>query len=1186
MPLDELNEKQIKFIVKYLDKGFLRSAKKDLKANAKYVEASKNVFGEVNRLRGVIAEVEQKYEHAPVDIYFGILDTYEEQARKIIKSSSDLIKRGEAPDFLPVHNGLKELEKRIGERVQQAQSGKGIDGQVDAKERYGATVLSQLQTEKDTAEKLFQRAMTEMSLATETEYGRRNIAIRGWRDMHAAALKDLSDRIEKDAHSSTVTLETLKTTLDDMLDTFRKDAKPFLEKLDTLLSAPSFDHATERGRLSTDPRYKDQPVVQGALARTDAADKEAKRLEQAIAAQKLKIEELKKAFAEARNDGRAQARAAFTAAKTQLAALQSRQQQLAAFVKGADRRGNTLVEATRRTELTEDFADRMLQQPVGDMDELGEMVEALKARPLGLVVPTNPDLVLEAIEDLREAVNLAKDKEVIVPKLMKDEPIQTELSDREATALLKLLDLATLCANDGALDKATALIERVRTEKRAFRDARLALQLPPPQPPVPEGAAAIALRVAQLQGRLRDLIAVGATSKGGREASKILDDVTALGKRVKEDDKAAKPIDTVTEEKTLDTLRDEINLLEPPAPSQGLVDARKKSAETGQQVQQLLSDLLRTEKITDKDIIEVPGKTYTKEEQARLVRVDEIIDVDVDGKIEKHKILQNRKGKGGQDLARRSDKNIPREATDDLRRKALTLQMMAEVDTPESIVAMEAYRLEIIALMTDIKGHGDTKYPQVEKIVKDCTKLLKDELTEYIPANFARLKADFEKFAGEWKTKAPSAALTEAEKHKEAIEGLVKAVGNLKEDYKKAKADLKIILADLKGKKDKKSADPLGDLMKSKLKMTPKELFAGTIVHSDDPRFAQVEQALKDFEAAQDYYAKAKHRGGGDTMSGTWKKDADAAMTKLESKEAANVDEAAKDTTRIRGEMHALAEEMNELDTADGDKKIDLLLKLVGKIKESSDADQKSDKEQIAYFEVKERVKPLIATTKDLAKSKGKNPSAKLMLDQLRGIDKQRRTASAESEADGTWRLATGTLERLERETTDIRNRLRTFDKEKGEKVKNMRLGSKPEVLDKLAKDLIASMDTLVPTMIEPLFPDPVPGDLDKAAKALAKSLKSVTLPDLGKLKTLGGIIDKANDEAEQGRDTKATRIGLREEALAEIRAFRNALENHPSIKLYRTNPFDKGTAARLVQTALHQTEIAVLASVSPHEKA
>ena len=85
-------------------------------------------------------------------------------------------------------------------------------------------------------------------------------------------------------------------------------------------------------------------------------------------------------------------------------------------------------------------------------------------------------------------------------------------------------------------------------------------------------------------------------------------------------------------------------------------------------------------------------------------------------------------------------------------------------------------------------------------------------------------------------------------------------------------------------------------------------------------------------------------------------------------------------------------------------------------------------------------------------------------------------------------------------------------------------------------------------------------------------------------LKKIGREIDELNDKAEAGARNKADRIKLREAALAELRKFRNVLEKHPAVQLYRGNPFDSGTAVQLVNTAMHQVEIAILACVSPHE--
>lgn len=1207
MPLDELSPAQEKFIRDHFNTSIFRSKSKDELMNEAYEKAATAVFREINRIGSLIDGVEKAYDHAPIFMYRGELQVCDLAAHEAIKGAKKDIKKGRAPDFTAVYGRLTELEKRINLRLDQMRAGKGVDADAGVKQDFGEKTIAALNKEMSDAEILIGRVMREMPPSPQEAYTKRGAAIRAYRTLYAEALDSIGKRATELTENKTITLDACKIALNGMLAGFLQSAKTQTDILKDLLTAKPLDYSAERQKLDTDPKYTSQDVVVRSRQRGEGAAAEVKKLDDSIKKQLLKLEQLKKEFAEARNEDRSKAKAAFTNAKNQLATLQSRQQQLATFVADGEKRDRTLIEATMRTEnllgFTLELNEAMKEDHASGVDELNELVAALKEPSRGFVVPTNAQDVTDKIAAMREEIAASAKREVVLPKLDRKEPKLFELAANEAAALNGLLDVAAKCAANGKFDMAAALIEQVNDNKRAFLTARQALMLPVPLPPVPDDGKAFDLRAAGIQSRLRDLIAVGAVSSGGKDAATLLAEVKKLATDTRAEIKQGLAVDFAAKNRLLDAMRPDIEKLAPPPPSQALTDAREKAKSTGKDVEQLLGKLLKTRKITKDDIIEVPNRVYTKEEQENLVRLDEIIEVMVDGKVEQHTIIQRRKGKGGQDISVRKDqdqrllgtrlhiedKRIPIEATDALRRKAITLGMMGEVDSPESAEAMEAYRLEVEALAKDIGDNGETKYPKVEEIIEDCTEKFKTgDLSEYIPANFATVKAAFEKFVGEWKKKGPSEALTAAEKHQAAILVLEKAAGTLKANYQKFKDVCQGILKDLEGRKNKsETSDPLGKLMKATLKKTPDELFAGLELPVDDPLIPQIAAARTKFENIKKFYAANSDKGlKSDTMAGAWKTKAETAMTKLKTKEAGNIDEAIKDLADITDGMHKFSKDMDGLDTAKGEDLAKLLLALVEKLHASATQEDRDAKDNVDYFALKKSIKEKISNTIKAARDKGSNPVAKLLLDQAKGIDKQRKVTSAETEADCTWRLGLGSLERLEREIDGIMDRLRDTSKEKGEKIKKMRIGSKPAVLEKTINDLKASAKDMVAKLVRPSIPTGDPDGLTAHVDALEKNLSAIALPDLGTLKKIAADIDKANDLAEKGGKTKDERIEAREKALAEIRKIRNVLENHPAIKLYRTNPFDGGTGVRLVQTVLHQVEIAVLGCVSPLEKA
>jgi hypothetical protein len=1199
MPFNDLSDIQKKFIQTYLksSKRTFREKSKDKieKINDAIKDAVTPVLERIDSLQDLINEVEAKYQDSPVVGFESMLTQARTELAKILDAHKKEIKKGEMPSLSPVTSQLDNLEDLIKRRIEQEKSGKGRDQLAGSKEAHMDSVYLRVDTEKRLSEEVISTAIRDMPILLQFDYDKRTVAITKWRQHEADTRANVNKLASEHIGKPETDLSNFQQIMKQAVDGFVQKGGVELDVLRGLLRKDPFDFRGEKAKFATDDKYKDQAFIQRELIRNAAVEKEKERMGKALKNQRDEAAALKQKFKDAPRDQKKEIEAAYKAKQGDVIRLEMREQQLVNYEAMADERQRTLVRAVLLEERATADAYLIFEgledfRP-DNIVVLNEKVLALQSRPNGFISFDDRDAALEAIQNLEDEIELAAKREVVVAKLDKSEPKMMELSEKQKDALLKLLKCARLCVDAECFDHATALVDEVALNLFKFKIARQAVALPPPEPPAPSDGEKVVSRLNFMVAQCRDL---GAQNVAGANA--LADEIGSTLDHVKLALKASSATDLAGYRNEADVFARRIDGLPPlPPRSREMAKTMEAVGKTSDEVNKILSDLLKTKPITDSDIIEQPGITYSKAEQKKLVRADEIIYVRNDqGELERHKILQNRKAKGGEDLSQRSDKKVPRESTDLLRQKSETLRLMMEMAGDDTGDAVEEYRKEVETLAREISEKGDDLYPKAEALVKSCTKLFnKKPLSEYMPENYGRDRAPFDQLKDSWRSMAPQAAFDKATAHKATVDQLVKDSAKVQEAYVEAVALQVSIRKDLTGKKNKSDdSDPLGKLMKETLKKRPEELFKGASSGGDLELTKKLAVALVNFKNLQDFYSSNSQILSSDTMSGDWLVRCGNALKKMNAKDFANVKEATDDLKKIRKDMSEFTTQMegltskDEANLAKGDEMAKLLLALIDKMWASGKAANDLHKERRQFLLDTDALKKKIEDGRKLAGKKGKNPQAKLVDDQLKGIKSQLDSLVSSMKTDENWSEGSADASVMDKQADRHIAQLGGLEKDKAEKIKNMRIGNKPAALEKIVSDMKTHAKSLIDEDIVKLVPGLDIGAQTTTLKTVTGNLAGVdSLPNLTELKKIAARIDLLNTQAEAGTNTKKQRMEERERILAETRKFRNSVETHPSVELYRSNPFDKGTDVRLIHTALHQVEIAALACVSPREK-
>ncbi len=1190
MPFDSLSKDQQKFITDHFKAGSVFSLKKTKSANEEFNDdlqrALTPLYERANKISKTIDTLEAKgYEHTPFELYRGVLEDILSEVPKIMKTEKKKLKNREVPSFEPVASQLKELEDRLAKRIAQIKAGNNVDKATDEDKRTHdkETIANKIQVEIDQHQTMaldvFRDVKAKTKLAFFDDVQARDKAIADYKTLHAGVSKTLTGYASKEAQDDTVLPEPFRELCETARDNFVRDGDTLLAVLDALTKKDQVDQDALDGMLASET-YAGLDNVKLEKARMAVIQSEAKKLTDALASQKEKLEALRAEFREADADEKKKLRGKYEALTGHIANIESRKAQIEGFKKGQLERERQLVAAA-------DLARLASERVVGFDGE-----ERPDEDP-GWIDPSlssgkSPEAVLEDVAALRVAVGAAAKRQLIIPKLVKEEPPVMELTAAEEKTLLAMLKAAENYANAGRPEMAEALCFEVRVLKGQFTSARHAMKLPPAPPPVPSIAKQLIATLTALEAEANDRWGLGAEG-----AEEQITECQKLRKKVQEAEDKGKFIETPDlYEKETDDLRKAIDLL---VATVGASDEFKEKAglagKKADEIAKFLNGALKTEPLTDKDIVEVPGTAYSEKELKHLVPADCVIMVDVDGKPEKHKIV-TKQGRGGQVRARRDDKDIPFEVLEAMHSRNQTLRAMTETGAtgPGAEKMLEDYTKEANDWLDDVQKNGSTLYPELAELIKDCDKIFaKGKVAEFIPDDFGTVKTKYDAFKAGYMKKMPSVAKEEGDKIKEWVEALESAATRIATAYKAHKKVYEGILADLKGKKNKsEDGAAVGKLMEDVLSKSPEELFKGA---SDPDKVEALSKALDHFKKVKKFYESNSKTLSAKQMDGKWMTDTKAAYKKLDSKVGDNVKEAGEELAKLRQDINDFNDKMSSLDSASGSDLAERLIELCDSLWNSAKNAQEEFYAARNYHKKLDELAEALKLTKGRIRSRGKIPAALQLKDQLDALVARHKGTKAKMKADEAYDQGLTELEEIELDLKDLDELVAELEPGKKVEINAVRIGTRLPALEKFLEGLKGKSGELVEKDIRPRMDDMESEKQEEIEPAVAKvdgNLKQVKdVLDLKELKKIGVAIDKALDDAQakpEPKNTKAARIKLREAALKEIRALRSRLDAHPAVKMYGENPFDGAQQLRLVNTALHHVEIAVLGCVSPKE--
>ena len=1212
MPLD-LSEDQQKFIQKHFKSGgvFKSTKTANQKFNEDLQKTLETIYDRANAISKEIDDMGAKYEHMPTSLYSGTLEEILKEIPKTMKAAKKQLKNREIPSFADVENQLKELEDRLALRKQQILDGKNVDKPTDEDARLATKekIADTIKTEIDRYDTATRGKIREIKAQTEYAFVKdgkdRDAKIAAYKVLYDDVSKGAVSYIGKELSNHAVTPETFQQALEALRNRLTADGDKLLNDLDEIAKRPQSNKVSqEQIRLLFADEYKDRPAVQREQARMAAIDAEKTTIDSALTAQKDKLKKLMEDWKEAGKKLQELEASTDDNKDTEIAKLQAKRKKMRGEREAL--KGNISNIEMRAGQLQAYKDDQLSrEQRLVAMAELGKLAtERADALPSDEVPDVDPDwldrseasgisadLVLKAIAELKTRVEAAAKREVVIPKLTKNENPIMELSKEEAATLVKMLDTAKTYTDQGDPALGEVLCREVRLLKGQFAAARDNLKMPPAVKPDPSPAKQLKQQLIDLEAKANDLWGLGADA-----ATPLIKQCQDLRKQVADADLAEKFDETPDLFKTeVKTLADQIDELE--VPDNPNAEELRKKAETATKqadaMSNYLDQALKTEPITSKDIIEVPGTRYEDKDLKHLVPADAVIMVDG----VKHKIL-TKQGRGGQMRARRDDKDIPFEVLEAMHARNQALRAMAATDTagPGAVQMLEDYTSESAKWLEQVEKEGSRVYPALEKIISDCDKVFqKGEVATYIPNDFGKVKSQYDEFKAGYLKKLPLDAEKEGGIVKTAVDALEVTAGKIKTSFEAHKKVYDSILADLTGKRNSSdNGAAVGKLMQDVLSRKPEDLFKGA---SDPAKVEELSKALKQFESVKAFYAKYAKTLSPKQMDGKWMAEVKAAYKTLDSKVEDNVNDAGDTLAELRRKINAFNDRMAGLDTAKGTDLATKLIEMCALLTQSAKAATEAHNKKVDFNKLADRLKSELATMKKEIKSMGKAAIAQQWKSTRDGFEAQLKAVKARMKADEAYGDGQSELETLERNMADLNDQMTGIVPGKPVKIDAARCTDRITTLETCIKRVQTAAKGLTDDRIKKEV-DTMPTETEaetSAKQAVSSKLGSVKtnlskiegIMDLTAIKALGTKIDDALDKA-QAKDnpvnTKADRVKLREQGLKEIRKIKWELEQHPVVSLYGGNPFDMASDLRVAKTALQQVEVAVLGCVNPKE--
>ncbi|MFC6639986.1 hypothetical protein GV827_16895 [Sulfitobacter sp. JBTF-M27] len=1212
MPFDDLSDKQQKFILNYLRTPKFKNLSKTKRLKAEFNDKLRSemtdLYEEIKALDIKLDAVLK--DHPGGDEAFQRFQIREAEHRvnRTTKAGAVAMKKSyEIPDFsadkafiFSVSRDIDLFRKRCEDAEAFAAS---VTGHKDA---YFNDIIDRLHAHENVALAVFGPACAGMKTALQPDLKARDAAIATYNGLLSTALKAAVELRKNEVSKSEVTLDAFKGKADVILADLTRDGDVQVAIVKSLFEKPGPTNQDCLGFLDDN---QDLEVVKLEKDRQKLLVSAKAELTSAVKLQQKKVDDLRKEFKTAKGGKRDELRAEYREVQGHLDGLNDRLGQLTAFDSEEHRveRAKRIIETEQKLSNADLQADEVAQllenghaPEIAAFDQrLIENEERLKAAKTSkdggidyFPVIENFDTLRTQNVMLRKQVEKSAKREILAEQIFPEEPKLMEISEDQEKTLLKMLTNAMTCITDENAKYASVLHYDVSQLWQAFLLQRR-MGLPVPPPPLPD-------ETSRLKGILDPLEAIARDhwGQGNPEAQAKLDAIQAFRTEIDArkaeltvsalggvQDTSDNPYDEI--EGRIGSLATEIKNMETVSvDTPETTQAKEKATATSAAVNDELIKLYRTQEIKNTDLIEVPGKKYTAKESKKIIPLDEVLTItDSDGTERKFRIKT--RTAGGQDLNRRKNKDVPRDMMDNLKQRADTLALMAEMTADGCEGALDAYADQTQKLLDEISNDGPANFKLIQEIIDFCDTTFKTSpVKSYLTENYGKVKTAYDAFGVSYATKLPSEALKEAKDHKKAVEKLKTASAALKERYKNAKAlsmELSWELSSVLSDSGLAAPDEIGQQMASFIEGGAERLLAECNPVTDEDK-AKIALARDKIKASAKWFSD--NREPPQNMAGTWRKDLDSTFRLLEGKTYSAVDDAEKKLGEIDKEIAKMKSDMGKTASMDGPELMAFVISIADKMEDMAFgiADQNA---YIAECKTKKAaLEARLKDTKNVIKKHGNNSVKELCESKQTALENGLKTAVATYKKQFTYEEGSAELDKISEQITELEGTLSMADAGEKEDVKLMKVAPKLPAIVKFIELLKTTAAKLPDDKIRPNVTEETIKEfagIDGGIDVVETSLRRVaSLPPITNLESLASQIDKAIDNKS---GTKALRIDLREKALAELHQIRSAVETHPAIQLYKDNPFDLGTKFVPIKSAFHQVEIAILACVSPKEK-
>ncbi len=1207
MPFDDLTDQQQTFILKYFKSGAIRK-----KTKARYEDFNWRLqqevvplYDKINALKALLgrieaaeADVPEGVPMVPVSLYQGLLAEYEGQIESILAKGRKLIKSGQIPDFSPVQTGLGQLETRLKEQFERMRAGaraqtlSNSEKLLSGKESAVGEHQDMLDLHYTGTNDAYRAACKMMASARLDAITERDAKYTEYNKAYLAARTALTDLLKRQGTDDSVDVPTFTQACAQIVHEFTSKGDTLKDRIVALGNLPPLTQE-DLDTIKAQDAFKDTAPVVISAQRKAALDAEVAKLAGnmddesipedqrspgAIAAQKQKLEDLRTEYRSAGEAERKKLKGQYEALNAQIEKLELRKAQLEAYAEKEISRDRQIVASLQAAQQAKTVANALGVVLADEDGDLG----ALDFPWLDGPAPgADSTVVMAQILDARTKVEADAQLDLTVQKLSPDEPTPKKISQDECDTLLTMLGQAEQLVEEGRIDIAEKLVAEVRRLRLEFAKARIALRLPVISKQRPSQAKALIGRLEAIRQDAND-----AWGQGVAQAAALAKDADDLINQITTDEVAGHFIHTPDLHKSdVEGLRTRVDeMMRTIAPVPISETARKNADDTANAISDFLDSALKTKPLKDTDIIREPGRTYPEQVEKHLVPRENLIMVEVNGKMEQHKIV-TKVGKGGVESASRSrGEKVPKQVLEAMVARNHALRAMTEVDTPGGEAMLETYRAEAQAWFDDVSANGETIYPYLAKLISGCDKVLKKgEIATYIPDPFPAFKTRYEKFKDGYLQQKPSDAKAEGDALKQELVTLERAAKEIvKPEYEIVKGKYDGLLATLTGKQKKGEPETLGGFIEAFLAKTPEEVFGDVSKLTQDGAKA-AEAARARFVKLQEFYKKNSKKISPKSVEGPWMTDAKAALKTLDTKIESNIAEARTKLTEIEQAVTAYHSELSDMGKLSGDDLAKKVNELCKEIQKSALAAGEAYNAKVRFNKARARLKDALKAELKELKKLGKNPIAQDLKNEADALEARRKGAGSKADADEDFASGLSEMEDIERDLETITANRADLDPSARVKIKKIRIGERLSTLENVLEKLNARASELAGKDIVAALSETQKDTLAQDVAVIDAGLKKIgTVISIADLKRITDEIDAKNDD--EAKSWKAERVALRERALKEMRALRAKLDTHPAAQLYAGNPFDRGTNMRLVLSALHHVEIAVLSSVSPKD--